>query len=135
VLIAQVRRVGRLLAAREEAALAPLGLGRSQVQQLAEVAAAPGLSASELARRVGLTAQSVAASVVALEGQGWLRRVPHPVHRRLVELSLTPAGRRVLVRAERALEGASASALSGLSAAKRKALAGLLVAWQAKLEA
>ena len=132
-LLPRVKRVGRLLAVREEASLQAVGIGRSQVQQLAEVAATPGLSASELARRVGLTAQSVAASVAVLEQRGWLRRVPHPVHRRVVELSVTPAGRRVLARAGRALARVSTAALSGLPAGKRKQLERLLGTWEAAL--
>jgi DNA-binding MarR family transcriptional regulator len=129
----RLEQVAQRLAARREAALRPLGVGRSQVQQLEEVAAAPGISTAELARRVGLAAQSVASSVASLETRGWLRRVPHPIHRRLVELTLTPAGRRILWRARRALGRTEAAAVAGLSSAKRKALAVLLGEWEATL--
>lgn len=129
----RIRRVADALAEREEAALRPLGLGRSQVQQLEEVLAAPGLSASELARRVELAPQSVAASVLLLESRGWVRRVPHRLHRRLVELNVTPAGRRVLVRARRVLARVEAGAVAGLSAPGRKALGKLLADWDAAL--
>jgi DNA-binding MarR family transcriptional regulator len=132
-LVERIRRVADELAAREEAALRPLGLGRSQVLQLEEVVAAPGLSASELARRVDLAPQSVAVSVLLLESRGWLLREPHPVHRRLVELTVTPAGRRVLVRARRVLARVEAGAVAGLSAPGRKSLGKLLAGWDAAL--
>lgn len=131
---ARVEQVAQRLAARCEAALRPLGMGRSQVQQLEELAAAPGLSAAELARRVGLAAQSVATSVSLLEARGWVRRVPHPIHRRLVELTLTPAGKRILPRARKALARQEAATVAGLSAAKRKALEKLLREWEATLD-
>ena len=130
---AQVERVALRLAARHEAVLRPLGLGRSQLHQLMEIAAAPGLSTAELSRRVGLAAQSVASSVASLEARGWLRRVPHPIHRRLVELKLTPSGKRILPRARKALARTEAAAVAGLSSAKRKSLATLLGEWEALL--
>lgn len=132
-LIGRVRRVFELLAAREEVGLPKRELGRSQLRQLAEVASTPGLSAAELARRVGLAPQSVGTSVLLLESRGLLRRVPHPVHRRLVELSVTAAGKRLLARAQRSLARVEAGAVSRLPAAKQKSLAKLLEDWEAAL--
>ena len=129
-------RIGRLageLAAREEEALRPLGLGRSQVRQLSELLKAPRLSASELARRVDHAPQSVASSVAQLESRGWLRRAPHPVHRRLVELSVTPAGRRVLGRAQGVLARVEAASVVGFPVSRRRALVRLLGEWDTAL--
>ncbi|WP_030442613.1 MarR family winged helix-turn-helix transcriptional regulator [Actinoplanes subtropicus] len=50
------------------------------------------MSASELARRFHLTPQSVTTALAQLERAGWVRRRPHPVHRRVVLHELTEMG-------------------------------------------
>ncbi|MFI5891084.1 MarR family winged helix-turn-helix transcriptional regulator [Actinoplanes sp. NPDC051513] len=50
------------------------------------------MSASDLARRFHLTPQSVTTALGQLERAGWVRRLPHPVHRRVVLHELTETG-------------------------------------------
>lgn len=57
------------------------------------------MSASDLARLFGLTPQSVTTALGHLERLGWVTRVPHPVHRRVIWYEVTDAG------AEAAAEG------------------------------
>ena len=50
------------------------------------------LSASDLARRFHLTPQSVTTALSQLERIGWVRRLPHPVHKRVILHELTETG-------------------------------------------
>lgn len=50
------------------------------------------MSASDLARRFRLTPQSVTTALGGLERAGWVRRLPHPVHRKVIWYELTADG-------------------------------------------
>jgi len=50
------------------------------------------LSGSDLARRFKITPQSVSTALNHLERIGWVRRVPHPVHGRVIWYEVTPVG-------------------------------------------
>jgi len=50
------------------------------------------MSASDLARRFRLTPQSVTTALGNLERLGWVRRLPHPVHKKVIWYELTAAG-------------------------------------------
>ncbi|MGP4007197.1 MarR family winged helix-turn-helix transcriptional regulator [Streptomyces sp. 4N124] len=50
------------------------------------------MSASDLARLFRLTPQSVTTALGQLERLGWVRRLPHPVHKRVVLHELTETG-------------------------------------------
>ncbi|EPD63994.1 MarR family winged helix-turn-helix transcriptional regulator [Streptomyces sp. HGB0020] len=50
------------------------------------------MSASDLARIFRLTPQSVTTALAQLERLGWVRRLPHPVHKRVVLHELTETG-------------------------------------------
>lgn len=63
------------------------------------LAVSPGLSSAELARRVGVTAQSNRQSVDDLVARNLVARRPHPTHGRVAELRITDDG---LVLAEQA---------------------------------
>lgn len=56
--------------------------------------------ASRVASRLALGKPAVSAAVESLVGRGWLRRSDVLGDQRAIRLSLTPAGRRVLDRAE-----------------------------------
>jgi len=62
------------VASRLEAALASAGIGRRQLGALGHLRREPGLSVSELARRAGVTPQSMHATVGQMEREGLLRR-------------------------------------------------------------
>lgn len=65
---------GRLLQRRVEVELAGLGLTLSHLGALGHLARRPDLSYSELARRAGITVQSMHATVRVLEEKGAVRR-------------------------------------------------------------
>ncbi len=71
------------------------------------------LSASQLARRSFMTAQSMNEVIHALEGKGLIERSPDPAHRRKLPATLTTKGRRVLASCEYAVDEFEALMLAG----------------------
>jgi MarR family 2-MHQ and catechol resistance regulon transcriptional repressor len=53
----------------------------------------------EIGSKVLLSSGSMTAAIDRLEGQGLVRRVPDPADKRRIRIHLTPAGRRLIVRA------------------------------------
>ncbi|WP_460776584.1 MarR family winged helix-turn-helix transcriptional regulator [Microbacterium sp. GXF7504] len=51
------------------------------------------MSGSDLARRFRITPQSASTALSALEARGWVTRVPHPFHGRVIWYEVTDAGR------------------------------------------
>jgi DNA-binding MarR family transcriptional regulator len=109
-----------------EEVLHPLGLGLSKWHALVHATLAPGISSAEVARRSGVTAQSMGAIVCALVDAGLLTRTPHPTNRRILQLHVTEEGRRVTESAEAAIDGVQEIFLEGFDAAEREALNALL---------
>ena len=58
------------------------------------------LSISELARQLRRSRQSVHSLALGLEKAGWIRLLPNPDDRRLLQMEITAAGRSVLSTAE-----------------------------------
>ncbi|WP_416956898.1 MarR family winged helix-turn-helix transcriptional regulator [Streptomyces sp. Agncl-13] len=50
------------------------------------------MSASDLSRLFHITPQSATTALAQLERVGWVRRLPHPVHKRVILHELTEAG-------------------------------------------
>src|SRR5258707_15128276 len=90
----QLRRTQHAVRTRLDADLAATGLTLPQYTVMAVLERERELSASDLAREAGLTAQTMNVLVQGLAGMGLLRRVRHPEHGRILLASLTPAGRR-----------------------------------------
>jgi DNA-binding MarR family transcriptional regulator len=111
---------------RMDAALKPLGLTVSQVAILLHLQRTPGLSGAELARRLLLTAQSMATTLAQLEARGWVHRQAHPVHRAVIETMLTEAGQAVLRSGLAAVVLVEAEVTAGMSAVEIAELLGRL---------
>ncbi len=58
------------------------------------------VSSADLARRANMTAQSMGEFIKALESKGLLERRADASNRRVIQISSTAAGRKVLVQAE-----------------------------------
>ncbi len=84
------------LRAAVDAELVAHGLTIVQFSLLSMLAANPGKSSAELSRVFCVSPQAMAPLVARLETEGYLRRSPHPVHRRVIECWITPAGESVL---------------------------------------
>jgi len=120
-------RVGRALARLSrllEQASSSAGLSLAQYRVLVFVAERPQ-RASALAAKVDVQRATLSAIVGGLERAGLLRRVPVAHDGRGVQLRLTPAGRRLLDRAEQALT-AQLSQVAAAGAVDLSVLAGQL---------
>jgi DNA-binding MarR family transcriptional regulator len=74
-------------------ALRELGVTLTQWTVLSFLLREPGLSAADLARRSFISQQGVAGILARLERAGLVARTPHPTHGRIVEVTVTSAGR------------------------------------------
>lgn len=92
----QLRQTQHAVRTWLDAELAGTGLTTPQYSVLAALEREGKLSASDLAREFGMTAQTLNVLVKALEACGMLRRNRHPDHGRILLLSLTARGRRAL---------------------------------------
>jgi DNA-binding MarR family transcriptional regulator len=89
----------QIIAGRLERALRTEDLTLAQHNALQQVLWTPGVSAAEIARRSGITAQSMGAAVSQLVERGLLRREPHPTSRRGMRLFATTEGHAAADRA------------------------------------
>lgn len=133
--LVQLRRTQHAVRTRLDTDLAETGLTTPQYTVLAAIGREGELSASDLAREFGMTAQTVNVLVKSLEAGGYLRRSRHPTHGRILLASLTAAGRRALKRGLAVALGIQDRVLSGLSASDCRRLRRLLtVIEQASVE-
>lgn len=114
---AAVWRTQRAVERAVDARLAPLGLSAPAVRIMRLLAHEPGQSAADLARRLGQAPQSVALTIDRAERDGLLERRPHPVHGRVRQLSLTPAGHDAYRRAAGVITGLEHDLAGGLDPA------------------
>jgi len=82
-----------------EVALTPFGLTPTQFLVLVRLKNAEGLSGAELARATGVRPQSVTDLIGPLERDGLITRKEAPEHKRILRISLSPAGEELLARA------------------------------------
>lgn len=83
---------------RMDRALATVGLTHPQFLVLTMIRAYPGCSNADIARLAMLTPQTVHAIIGALRHRHLITRQPNPVHGRILNIELTPAGAALLGR-------------------------------------
>ncbi len=120
--LVQLRRTQHAVRTQLDSDLAATGVTTPQFTVLAALEREGELSASELAREFGMSAQTVNVLVKCLETAGLLRRSRHPAHGRILLASLTAAGRRALKRGRAVAMGVEGRVLSGLTRSDRKML-------------
>jgi DNA-binding MarR family transcriptional regulator len=118
----QLRRSQHAVRTRLDADLAATGLTTPQYTVLAVVEREGELSASDLGREIGMTAQTMNVLVRGLEACGLLRRVSHPEHGRILLASLTADGKRALAKGRAQALAVEDEILSDLSSADRSTL-------------
>lgn len=106
--------------------LRPIGLTMPQYAVLSALAAGPGLSNSELARRCFVTRQTMNDVLVGLQRAGLISRQAHPRDRRVQRTELTRVGREILERGDAAVVEVEDQMTAGLSQAERRQLLSLL---------
>lgn len=111
-----------------DAALAELGLTLPQFALLTLAGAYGPVSGAALARLALQTPQTVDAMLKSLAKAGLVVRVPDPVHGRIVNASLTPAGRARLAAAKRRVNALERRLAAGLGAAEERAVRDWLAA-------
>ncbi|WP_232668147.1 MarR family winged helix-turn-helix transcriptional regulator [Pseudonocardia sp. TRM90224] len=112
---------GRMLSRRVEDELATLGLTLRHYGALAHLSRRPELSYSDLARRVGVTAQSMHATVRALEQSGAVVR-SLPGHGHAARLEVTDHGRHLIAEVGAAAERLDQELFGRLSEEERTGL-------------
>ncbi|AQZ61439.1 Transcriptional regulator, MarR family [[Actinomadura] parvosata subsp. kistnae] len=99
-LLAYVKRAEQTTQLAKESVLRSYGMTPAQQSALAILSDHDGITSAELARKVGVTAQTMNSTVGRLEARGLITRSPHPMHGSLIEIRLTEAGRELFDRAD-----------------------------------
>ena len=120
--LVQLRQTQHAVRTLLDADLEATGLTTPQYAALAEIDRQGELSASDLAREFGMTAQTVNVLLQALVTSGLVRRDPHPTHGRILLASLTPAGRKALKDGLEVALGVQDQLLSKIPALERPKL-------------
>jgi len=118
-----VKRLQQALRHAMERELTGSGLSAPLYAALAQLAADPGQSNAELARRSFVTPQTMHQIVQGLERAGWVEREAHPDHGRILRMRPTPEGLRRLDEADAAVAGVEERMLAPLAASEVAALA------------
>ncbi|MGH7617376.1 MAG: MarR family winged helix-turn-helix transcriptional regulator [Gemmatimonadaceae bacterium] len=121
--VISIRRIVQALRLASQRTQAQAGVSAAQLFVLQQLGTDDGLSLNELAARTFTDRSSVAAVVDRLSARGFVERAVHPVDRRRAAVHLTPAGRRVLVRAPNAPTTILVAALTKLAPSQRAAMA------------
>jgi DNA-binding MarR family transcriptional regulator len=111
-LLRQAQAAARLTLER---ALAELGVTPPQFIVLTMLKAYPGLSGADLARVALLTPQTVGLIIRNLERDGAIRKTPHPVHKRVLQWTVTRRGLMLLEKCRRPVVALERRLAAGLS--------------------
>jgi DNA-binding MarR family transcriptional regulator len=103
-------------------ALRDLGVTLTQWTVLSFLLREPGLSAADLARRSFISQQGVAGILTRLERAGLVTRTPHPTHGRIVEVTVTPAGRALAEYCDEQIDALEAGMTKALGDSGREEL-------------
>ena len=112
-LLRQAQAAARLTLER---ALADLKVTPPQFAVLTMLKAYPGLSGADVARVALLTPQTVGVIIGNLERDGAIRKMPHPVHGRVLQWTLTRRGETLLDRCRRHVNAVERRLAAGLGA-------------------
>lgn len=121
-----LRHIVRSLRVSSRNAEQRVGLSGAQLFVLQCLSRQSPCSVNELAAATATDQSSVSVVVSRLVSRGYVKRVPSKLDRRSVELSLTPAGRTLLLAAPEAAQERLLSALSQLKRSETSLLSSLL---------
>jgi DNA-binding MarR family transcriptional regulator len=116
--------LGRQLREQAEAELREQGLSMRHFSALGHLAHHPGLSYSELARRDGITAQSMQATLRQLQELGAVQLLTEPGRGRTADLQVTEAGQALLERGRAVLRAADRRLFDAIGNENGELLAG-----------
>lgn len=121
-----VRRIVRALRESSRLAERRVGLSGAQLFVLQQLDASPGVSVNELAERTHTHQSSVSTVVARLVDRGLVRRTRSGIDGRRVELTLSPAGSRLVSRSPDVAQERLIRAVEALTTARRRTLASAL---------
>ena len=98
-----LRQASNALRTALDAVLRPHGLTAPQYAVLSVLARDPGVSGADLARACNTTPQAMNGVLATLEREELVERQPHPTHGRILQVTLSPEGRRRLEAANPAV--------------------------------
>lgn len=110
-----VQQVEQLVRRRVDDCLATEDITAGQYMVLSLIVHHEPVSSADLARRAGMTAQSMGEFIRVLELKGLIAREADPANRRIIHVSTTARGRRVLVRCEAKVDQAERELFQCLS--------------------
>ncbi|NEA32637.1 MarR family transcriptional regulator [Streptomyces sp. SID13031] len=116
--------LGRQLREQADAELRAQGLSMRHLSALGHLAHQPGLSYSELARRDGITAQSMQSTLRQLQDLGAVELLTKPGRGRTADLQVTETGQELLERGRAVLRAADQRLLDAIGNENREVLAG-----------
>lgn len=110
-----IKRAEMAVRAGLEAELRDLSVTPGQYTILSLLAARADQSSAGLARKAGVTPQSMSETVSQLERKGLISRAENPEHRRILHITLTDEGSALLQSCNAVVDGLEARLLDGLS--------------------
>ena len=119
--------LGRVVRDEIETELHRVDLSLRHLSALGHLSREPGISYSELARRAGVTAQSMQATLRQLEDRGAVERTTPAGRGRTARLRVTDAGRHLLSRGHAAIARIDDRLFDGVDPAERQHLVRLLL--------
>jgi DNA-binding MarR family transcriptional regulator len=117
--------LGRQLREQTEAELREQGLSMRHFSALGHLAHQPGLSYSELARRDGITTQSMQSTLRQLQELGAVELLTEPGRGRTADLQVTESGQELLERGRAVLRSTDARLSDAIGNESTETLAGL----------
>lgn len=105
-----------------ETFLHDLAVTPGQYTALSLLAAQRNQSSADMARKAGVTPQSMSETISGLERKGLIIRAENPEHRRILNITLTEAGQALLARCDEQTDALEQRLLEGLSAGQLNAL-------------
>ncbi|MBO9711777.1 MarR family transcriptional regulator [Sphingomonas sp.] len=111
---------------RLESVLQPLGVTAVQFRILTTLSTRPNVSSAELARLYDVKPQTMIKQIALLEAKGLIDRQVSRENKRLLELSLTKAGRTALEQLQTDTQALEAELLQPLGEREQEALRGYL---------
>ena len=117
-----VKRAETVVRAGLEACLQPIGVTPRQYVTLSLLRDERDQSSADLARKAGITPQSMSETIATLLAKGLIERLESPEHRRILMTRLTGAGDRLLAECESAVDVMESTLLAKISARELDAL-------------
>ena len=118
--------LGRMVREEVDEALRPLALSMRHLSALGHLSRQPGLSYSELARRAGITPQSMQATLRQLEQLQAVERRTGAGRGRTAQLHVTPAGLELLRQGQQVILAAEGRLMADVPADQQRAFTAAL---------